>query len=101
MMYHYSDLGSVSDWFCCRGISLHRIRSTTNIRVVIIKSYVVSMEFLHLSFNGETRGKIIKYQLLSQANYAATMTSFDEQWFAYFLTQRLSILFFEEAIGAS
>lgn len=84
MMYHCSDLGSASDWSCCRGNLLQQIQSTTNIWVVIIKSYVVSTEFLHLSFNGETSRKIIKYQLLSQANYVATITSFDEQWFGYF-----------------
>ena len=79
MMYHYSDLGSASDLSCYMGNLLQRIRNTTNILVVIVNSYVVSTEFLHLSFNGETSSKIIKYQLLS-----ATMTFFDEQWFAYF-----------------
>lgn len=50
------------------------------------------MEFLHLSFNGETSSKIIKYQLLS-----ATMMNSG----LHISEHKQTFHFFEEAIGAS
>ena len=34
-MYHYPDLGSAFDWWCCVGNLLQPIRSTTQVWVVI------------------------------------------------------------------
>ena len=52
MMCHYPDLGSDSDWSCCKGNLLQPIRSTTQIRVVINHQYESLHSFLTCHFTG-------------------------------------------------
>ena len=52
MMCHYPDLGSDSDWSCCKGNLLQPIRSTTQIRVVIHHQYESLHSFLTCHFTG-------------------------------------------------
>ena len=52
MMCHYPDLGSDSDWSCCKGNLLQPIRSTTQIQVVTNHQYESLHSFLRCYFTG-------------------------------------------------
>ena len=66
MTCHYLDLGSASDWSCCKGNLLQPIRSATKVWVVTCHQYGISALVSQTSFCGETRGGIMKCQLFSQ-----------------------------------
>ena len=52
MMSHYLDLGSDSDWLCCKRNLLQPIRSTTRIWVVTHHQYESLHSFLRWHFTG-------------------------------------------------
>ena len=72
MMHHYTDLGSTSDWSCCKDNVLQLIRSTYQIRVVMHNQYGISELVPQTLFCRETSGGVVKSQLFSQATLKNT-----------------------------
>ena len=67
MMHHYTDLGSTSDWSCCKDNVLQLIKRTDQIRVVMCNQYGISEPVPQTPFCRETSGGMVKSQLFSQA----------------------------------
>ena len=58
MTRHYPDLGSASNWSCCKGNLLQPIRSTTLIWVLTCHQYRISSLVSHTSFRRATSGGV-------------------------------------------
>ena len=67
MTWHHPDLGSASDWLCCKRNLLQPIRSTTQICVVTCCQYGISTVITQTSLHGETSGNVTKCWPFSQA----------------------------------
>ena len=67
MMHHYTDLGSTSDWSCCKDNVLHLIGSTDQMQVVMHNQYGISEPVPQTSFCRETSGGMLKSWLFAQA----------------------------------
>ena len=72
MSAEITDLGSTSDWSCCKDNVLQLIRSTDQMQVVMHNQYGISELVPQTSFCRETSGGMLESWLFSQATLKNT-----------------------------